>query len=493
MDSEFDVLIIGGGVVGCAIARELSKYELNAALVEKESDVCGGASKANSGVVHSGIYSESKSLKARLCVEGNELFTTFAKEVGVDFKRIGKLVVARNDDEVVELEKLRQVGEKNHVPGLELIGKAELRSLEPNISGVRALKVPTAGIVSPYHLTIALAENALENGVQISLNAEVLGIQVKKHHLKVKTRKGEFKVRYVVNSAGLHCDTIAKMVGIEKHRVYPCRGEYLILDKNLSYLINHLIYPVPERGTGGLGIHLTPTLEGNILIGPSAGYLEEKDDTSTTKDGIDWLLKDAKSFLHDLLKDACIQSFAGVRCKLVGPDSEKPGDFVIEEDENIHGFIDLMGIESPGLSASPAIAEMVVGIINKSEELKVKDDFRPSKLKKRFDTLDLEEKTRLIEANPNHGHMLCRCEKVTKQEIMDALDNPLGVRTLAGIKYRSRAMMGRCQGGFCKPRIIKIMEEQCQMNVEDITLRGEGSHLFIGKTKDLRRHDKKEH
>jgi glycerol-3-phosphate dehydrogenase len=492
MDPELDVLVIGGGVIGCAIARELSKYELNTALVEKDNDVCGGASKANSGVVHSGIYSEPGSFKAKLCVEGNELFSTFAEEVGVEFKRIGKLVVARNEDEVGELEKLLQVGEDNHVPGLEMIDKDELRKLEPHINGVKALKVPTAGIVSPYHLTIGLAENALANDVRIYLNAEVLDIQVKKNHFTMKTREGGFKARYVVNSAGLYCDTIAKMVGMEEQKVYPCRGEYLILDKSLNYLINHLIYPVPEKDSGGLGIHLTPTLDGNILIGPSAEYIEDKEDTRTTKNGIDWLISDAKSFLPNMPRDACIQSYAGIRCKLVGPESEKSGDFIIEEDKNVKGFINLMGIESPGLSASPAIAGMVVDLIQNSEDLKVKKDFKHRVFRKRFDTLVLEEKGKLIEGNPSHGHMICRCEKVTKQEIMEALENPLGIRTLSGIKYRSRAMMGRCQGGFCKPKIIKIIEEQYQMDEKDITLHGEGSNLFIGKTKDLRRHDKKE-
>ena len=272
----------------------------------------------------------------------------------------------------------------------------------------------------------------------------------------------------------------------------PCRGEYLILDKSLRHLINHLIYPVPEKGLGGLGIHLTPTLEGNILIGPSAEYIEDKEDTETTKNGIDWLINDAKTFLPGLPKDACIQSYAGIRSKLVGSGSDKPGDFIIEEDKDVKGFINLMGIESPGLSASPAIAKMVVDIIKESQDLKEKVDFKPRRLRRRFDALDTREKAELIQENPNHGHVICRCEKVTEQEIIDALQNPLGVRTISGIKYRSRATMGRCQGGFCKPRIIGIMKEKCKMDENEIMLRGTGSQLFIGKTKDLRRHDKKE-
>lgn len=492
MDYKLEVLVVGGGVVGCSVARELSKYELEVALVEKESDVCGGASKANSGVVHSGIYSQPNSLKAKLCVEGNKAFPILAKELGVEFKRIGKLVVARNKDEVEELEKLRDIGEKNGVPGLEFIGNEELRRLEPNILGAKALKVPTAGIISPYQFTIALAENALTNDVQIFLKTKVLDISVKKGCFVVKTNRAAFHAGYVINCAGLHSDTIAKMVEIEEHKIYPCRGEYLILDKSLSHLINHMIYPIPEKGSGGLGIHLTPTIEGNILIGPSAEYIHDKEDTSTTKSGMDDLLKGAKSFLRHLPENACIQSYAGVRCKLTGEGSKEPGDFVIEEDQNIKGFINIMGIESPGLSASPAIADMVVNLIQKNLKLNPKKDFKLRGDKKRFDSLSIEDKAKLIKEDPNHGHLICRCEKVTKQEIIDALNNPLEVRTLTGIKYRSRAMMGRCQGGFCKPRIIKIMEELYQLNVEDITFRGEGSPLFIGRTKDLRRHDKKE-
>lgn len=492
MDSEFDVVIVGGGVVGCSISRELSRYELRVALLEKESDVCGGASKANSGVVHSGIYSKPDSLKAKLCVKGNDLFDAFCEGVGVELNRVGKLVVARNEEEISDLEKLKEVGEKIGVPGLEFLGKKELNKLEPNIHGEKALWVPSAGIVSPYQLTIVLAENAFENGVQVFLNAEVLDIQVRDGYFEVETKRGEFKARFVVNCAGLNCDKIASMVGIEKHKVFPCRGEYLILDKNLGHLINHMIYPVPENGSGGLGIHLTPTLEGNILIGPSAEYIDYRDNTSTTKSGINWLLDRARSFIDDLPKYATIQGYAGVRCKLVAKNSKEPGDFVIEEDEKVKGFINLMGIESPGLTASPAIAEMVVALIKKTEALSLKKEFRLKTKKARFHNLDLEAKAKLIEENPSHGHVICRCEKVTEQEIIEALSNPLGVRTLSGIKYRSRATMGRCQGGFCKPRIIKIMEELYQPEIDGITLHGEGSNLFIGKTKDLRRYDTKE-
>lgn len=492
MKSRYDVAVVGAGVVGCAVARDFSKYELNVALIEKESDVCGGASKANSGVVHSGIYSTPGSLKAQLCIQGNEMFPQWAEELGVEFKRIGKHVVARNNEEIQELEKLKKVGEKNRVPGLRMVDNKELKILEPNILGEASLSVPTAGIVSPYHLVIALAENAHANGVEIFLTARVSDISQKKGSFGISTSKGKFTANYVVNCAGLHCDDIAGMVGIEKHKVYPSMGEYLILDKAYSHLINHLVYPVPENRSGGLGIHLTPTLEGNILLGPSARYMDDREDTGTTGEKRDKLLSDARVFLPALKREWVIHSYAGVRCKLVGPRSRKPGDFIIEEDKDVPGFINLMGIESPGLSASPAIAELIVYMIGKSRDLEPKKNFKARVRTQRFARLDIKGKDRLISEEPKHGHLICRCEHVTEQEIMDALKNPLDVRTLAGIKYRSRAMMGRCQGGFCRARIVRIMEDSFGMNKKDITQRGVESYLFAGKTKDLRKHEERE-
>jgi glycerol-3-phosphate dehydrogenase len=282
------------------------------------------------------------------------------------------------------------------------------------------------------------------------------------------------------------------MVGNTEHKVYPCRGEYLILDKSYFNLIKHLIYPPPENGSGGLGVHLTPTLEGNILVGPTAMYIEDKEDRKTTKEAIQRLLAGADSFLKNLPKDAYIQSYAGIRCKLIPQGCENSGDFVIEEDPKVDRFVNLMGIESPGLSTAPAIARMVVDIIGDREDLKVKDDFVKRSYQPRFHKMDMNGKASLIGSNPKHGHLICRCENVTEQEILDALENPLDVNTLAGVKYRSRATMGRCQGGFCRARIVRILKENYNQGAKDITFRGKGSHLFIGETKDLRKHDRKE-
>jgi glycerol-3-phosphate dehydrogenase len=492
MGKRLDVLIVGGGVIGSAIAYELSKFRLDVCLIEKESDVCFGASKANSGVVHSGIYSQPGSQKAQFCVKGNQMFSEFTNEIGVELKRIGKLVVARTEDEIPKLKKLKEAGEKNHVPGLEFIEKGELEKKEPNITGLLALFVPSAAIVSPYELTISLAENAKLNGVDFLLDEEVVGITQKNGAFKVKTNRSELESQIVINCAGLNCDSIANMVGIEKHRVYPCRGEYLVLDKTYSDLISHLIYPPPTNGSGGLGVHLTLTMDGNILVGPTANYIDDKEGTKTTKDALQILRKGALSFLKKLPKDAVINTYSGIRCKLTPEGCENTGDFIIEEDKDVAGFINLMGIESPGLSASPAIAKKVMEIVRYKTELKSNTDFMVHKVRPRFHNLDTDAKSELISSNKKQGHLICRCENVTEKEIIDALENPLEVRTLSGIKYRSRATMGRCQGGFCKARIIRILEDKYHPDLEDITKKGKGSYLFPGRTKDLRKHDKKE-
>jgi glycerol-3-phosphate dehydrogenase len=492
MVKRFDALIVGGGVIGSAIAYELSKFEIDVCLLEKESDVCFGASKANSGVVHSGIYSLPGSQKAKLCVEGNGLFLEFTSELGVELNQIGKLVVARSENEIPKLEKLKENGERNQVPSLEYMEKEDIEKEEPNINGIKALYVPTAAIVSPYKLTIALAENARLNGVEFLLNEEVLNINQKNDGFMVRSNRNEIKSDLVINCAGVNCDSIAYMVGIEKYKVYPCRGEYLVLDKRYSNLINHLIYPPPTNGSGGLGVHLTMTTEGNILVGPTAKYIDDKDEKKTTKEALDLLLKGANSFLKKLPKDAVIQTYSGIRCKLTPEGCENTGDFIIEEDPEVEGFINLMGIESPGLSASPAIVKKVVDIIRSKRRLKEKNDFKVHKLKPRFHKLDIDSKSDLISSNEKHGHLICRCENVTEQEIIDALENPLNVRTLSGIKYRSRATMGRCQGGFCKSRIIGILNENYHPDLEDITQKGKGSYLFSGRTKDLRKNDSKE-
>lgn len=481
MKKEYDILIIGGGVVGCAIARELSRYQVDTLLVEKECDVAMGTSGSNSGVAHAGFYVKPGSLKAELNIKGHRVMPKLCQELDVPYRQVGKLVVAKNEEETEYLYKLKDTGEVNGTKELNIIDRRGINKLEPNIEGVKALHSPTSAILDPFLLTIALAENAVKNGVEILLDTEVLDIGVN-DSFTVKTNRGEFKTEYVVNSAGLFSDKMAGMVGITGHKIYPCRGEYHILDNTQRNLINGMVYPVPPKELGGLGVHLTPTTDGNILIGPSAEYIEEIN-TASTAEVMDNLFREAGELLPKVSRKDIIRSFAGIRAKLIQEGSTEPKDFVIEDSE-VNNFINLIGIESPGLTAAPAIAEKVVEFIKKGRGLDINQGFKSErKAPVRFSELTPQEKTELIRRNPNYGEVICRCETVTKQEVIDALNNPLGAGSIYGIRKRTRATCGRCQGGFCIPKIVEIMSEVLQPSIEDLTLKGEGSRLFIGKTK----------
>jgi len=481
-NNHFDMVIIGGGVVGCAIARELSKYKVNVAVLEKEDDVGWGISCRNSGVVHAGFNNKPGTLMAQFCVEGNKSFAELCRQLDVPYKKIGKVVVAQKKEEIEGLKKLKIQGEKNRVDGLQIIDAVELKKIEPNVKGVAGLYSPETAITSPYLLTIALAENALDNGVSFFLNTQVKSItRLNDSHFKINTAKGEFISSYVINSAGLYSDRVAHMVETDKYRIYPCRGEYHILDKNASWLINHLVYPVPQTGAGGLGIHLTPTIDGNILIGPSNEYIKSKDNLSVTSSVIKMLSAEAREFLPLISPGYIIRSYSGLRAKQAPSSEGGFWDFVIEESDTVDNFINLIGIESPGLTAAQPIAKRVVEIINKKERLNPNPSFNPSRKGiLRFEEQDEETKKTLIKQDPDYGEIVCRCEKVTKKEILEAINNPLGARSLISIKYRTRAMMGRCQGGYCLTRIIEILRENFNLTPREITLKGNNSYLLTG-------------
>ena len=481
-NNHFDMVIIGGGVVGCAIARELSKYKVSIAVLEKEDDVGWGISCRNSGVVHAGFNNKPGTLMAQFCVEGNKSFAELCHQLDVPYKKIGKLVVAKRKEEIKELQKLKQQGDTNGVDNLQIIDLNEVKRLEPNIEGIAALYSPETAITSPYLLTIALAENALDNGVKFFLNTKVKNISnFNSSRFRIITNCGEFISSYIINSAGLYSDYIARMVGIKKYRLYPCRGEYHILDKNVSWLINQLIYPVPQAGVGGLGIHLTPTIDGNILIGPSNEYVKSKDNLSVTSSVMKMLSSEARKYLPLISPQYIIRSYSGLRAKQAPSSEGGFWDFVIEESDTVDNFINLIGIESPGLTAAQPIAKRVVEIINKKERLNSNPSFNP--LRKgilRFEEQDEETKKALIKEDPDYGEIVCRCEKVTKKEILEAINNPLGARSLISIKYRTRAMMGRCQGGYCQTRIMEILRESFKLSPQEITLKGNNSYLLTG-------------
>ncbi len=481
---NYHVAIIGGGVIGSAIARELSKYNLDVIVFEKGSDVCSGVSKANSGVIHSGINYVPTSLKARFCVEGNNMIQSLADELSVPLRWTGKFVIAKNNKEVNELKRLKNIGKQNKVPDLEIIEGSEVKEKEPNLSCVKALWVPTAGIISPYEFTIALAENAVENDVRFLLETKVIDLKKQKNLFKIKTSKGDFQAEVVVNAAGLNCRKIVSMLEEPDFQVYPCRGEYLVLDKNYSFLVSSMIYPVPVKDLGVLGVHITPTMEGNLLLGPSAEFMDDPDDKRTTKDMIDILLKEVKDILPAIPDNAVINAYSGIRCKLYPPDSGGWADFRIEESKNISGFINLLGIESPGLTAAPAIAKEVTKMISNHIDLKKKQTFKTRKKNiKRFSEKTHLEQSELIKKNDRWGRVVCRCEQVTEEEVIKALSNPLNAQTLSSVKYRCRAGMGRCQGGFCTQHIIRLMGEHLDKDIGKMRLKSPNSYLFSGRTR----------
>jgi glycerol-3-phosphate dehydrogenase len=480
---NYDVIIIGAGVVGNAIARELSKTSLSVAVIEKELDVAMGTSSRNSGVIHSGIHYKPGTLRAKLNVLGNSLMADLCRDLKVTIDYIGKLTVAQDEEEVKSLYMLKEQGETNGVPGLEILDPEAMEKIQPHVGGIKALHSPSTGIICPYSLAIGLAENAHANGCHFYLGHEVSAILKKEDRFEIEASGKKFTSKVLINSAGLYSADIARMLGINEFKIYPCRGEYLILDKRLKGTLNVLVYPAPHTGKAGLGIHLTNTVAGNILIGPSNEYREDPEDYACTADIMALLRKEGHVLLPDLKTSDFIRSFSGMRPKQTPPEVGGFRDFVIESREDVKGFINLLGIESPGLTSSPAIALMVRDMVEKRLPLIPKTDFDGTRsgMTGHFHELSDEEKADLVAQNPNYGEVVCRCEQITKKEVLDAIENPLGVKTVNSIKYRSRAMMGRCQGGFCLPRIVQILEREFGYRPEDYLLKNRTSPLFFGK------------
>ena len=498
----YDVIIIGGGVVGSAIARELSRFKLRIAVLEKELDVCTETSGRNSAVLHAGFNNRPGSLMAKLCVEGNLGFDKTAGELDVPFKRTGKVVVGFDEEDFAGLKALKDQGDRNGCPGLELIDHKRIKELAPYIDGEFALYSPMTGILNTFIYTIALAENAHSNGVEYFFDSEVTGIDRIGCDLTlsfestvrspddadytIHTAHRSFRTRWVINSAGLQSDVIARMLGNADYTIYPCRGEYFILDRKLAPYLPMPAYPVPNARTGGLGIHLTPTVDGTILIGPSAEYIADRDDYASTQPVMDLLIEDGARIFPPLQANSIIRSYTGIRPKLVSKDKGGYADFVIEERDTFPRAINLIGIESPGLTSSLPIARRVIEIIGQKEDLSANPDFDPC----RQGILRFAEQTRdkqrsLIESNPDYGEIICRCETVTRAEILAAIRNPLGVATVSGVKVRTRAMMGRCQGGYCQTRITELLMQEKNLPPEDVLYLRNSSNMFTGRVRDL--------
>ena len=482
----YDVAIIGAGVVGCAIARELSKYRVNACVIEREEDVCCGTSKANSAIIHAGFDATPGKLKARLNVQGNAMMDQLSKDLDIPFQRNGSLVVCTKDQNREDLEKLLEKGKANGVPDLRILEREELLALEPNLSDdiTCALLAPTGGIVCPFHMTIAFAENAYTNGVEFFLNTEVRKIHKTDHGYQLEVLKKAtgttelMESKTVINAAGVYADVFHNMVSSQPLHITARKGEYMLLDKTAGTHVSHTIFQLPSNM--GKGVLVTPTVHGNLLVGPTATDIENKEGVNTTAEGLDTLSQKAGISVKNLPLRQVITSFAGLRAH------EDQDDFVIGEAADAEGFFDAAGIESPGLSSAPAIGVMVAEMVAAKLNLNENPDFigiRNGILNP--NTLSMEERNKLIKEKPAYGNIICRCEMITEGEIIDAIKRPLGARSLDAVKRRTRAGMGRCQSGFCSPRTMEILEREVPMSMFDITKNGGSSKFVVGYNKEI--------
>lgn len=474
----YDVVVVGAGVVGSLITRELSKYKLNVALLEKANDVAMGATKANSAIVHGGFDAKTGTLKAKLNVKGTELMPQVCEKLSVPFKKNGSLVVAFSEKEMEHINELYNRGIANGVPELSILNQAELRELEPNISdsAVGALYSASAGIVCPYELTIAATENAVVNGAEFIRNCEVKAIKETENGYVLTTTAGDITSKFIINAAGNHSDKLAQMVGDNSIELVSRKGEYYVLDKSVGNLVTRTIFQCPNEM--GKGILVTPTVDGNLLIGPTAIDQESKTDTTTTPAGLVDVVEKALKSVPTVSTRNAITSFAGIRCHPV------TDDFIIGWCATSANFLNVAGIESPGLSSAPAIAGYVAGILGEKLPLEAKDNFVETREEPvRFRHMSDEARAELVKKNPAYGRIVCRCETITEGEIIDAIKAPAGARDVDGVKRRTRAGMGRCQGGFCGSKVVEILARELDVPMNEITKFGGNSKIIYERTK----------
>jgi len=475
----YDIIIIGAGVTGAAVARELSRFKCSILVIEKDEDLCCGTSKANSGIIHAGYDAEPGSLKAKMNIRGNEMMTSLSVDLDIPFKRIGSLVVCTDETERHGIEELYQRGTVNGVPGLEILSREQVLEIEPNISDdvVCALFAPTAGIICPFRLNIALAECACLNGVEFIFDSPVTGIKKADGDFYVVTRDKAYKCKIVINCAGCHADEIHNMVSVRRLHITPRRGDYMLLDKTCGDTVKHIIFPQPTKM--GKGILVTPTVHGNLLVGPTAVDTENKDEAPVTAAGLEKVRAGAVRNVKEINFKQVITGFSGLRAH------EDGGEFILEEASDCKGFFDCAGIESPGLTSCPAIGEYISSLVAEALLLELKDNWNGicHDVVRPFE-LSCEEQKKLIEQRPEYGRIVCRCETITEGEIIDSINRPLGAKSLDGVKRRTRAGMGRCQGGFCSPRVMEIISRETGMPVQKITKNGGDSRIVFGRTKD---------
>jgi len=474
-----EVAIIGAGIIGTLIARELSRFKLEVALLESSNDVASGSTKANSGIIHAGYDAEPGSAKARFNVLGNPLFDRLCEQLDVRLNRIGSLVVAFSPSERRTVEQLYNRGIHNGVGDLQIIEREQLLSIEPNLdeSAQCALLAPQAGIIDPWEIAVAAAENAADNGVEIRLNFPVQAIERDNGCYRITSPNGQIRAQQVINCAGVFADRIHQMVAPPTFTITPRKGQYFVLDKTAGALVNHVIFQCPTEL--GKGVLVTRSVHGNLLVGPDSVEIEDREDLATTQDRLEFVRRSAGKVSKNIPFSQVIRSFSGLRAT---PNTK---DFIIEECGEAPGFIDVAGIESPGLTAAPAIAHYVRDLLSRTRgALEERGDFNPDRRPAiRFMDLPEQRKNELIRKDPRFGRIICRCESVTEGEIVDAIHRNVGATTLDGVKKRVRPGMGRCQGGFCGPQVLEILARELKKNPTEIVKNEVDSYILTGPTK----------
>lgn len=474
----YDIAIIGAGVIGASIFRELMKYDLKVVVIEKENDVAMGTSKANSGIVHAGYDPKAGTLMAKYNVRGNEMFEDICRELSVPFKRNGSLVLAFDEADMERVKALYENGNAVGVKGLEILNREQVLEKEPNISPqiAGALYAPTGAIVGPYEYTIALMENAVANGGVLKLDSEVTAIE-KENFFRIITARGEvIESRFIINAAGVYADKIHNMACKESFKINPIKGEYFVMDNSQGHVVSHTVFQCPSLK--GKGVLVTPTVHGNLLVGPNVESVEDKDNVSTNAENLEYIRNKSLKTTDKINFRETIRNFAGLRAN---PDC---GDFIVEENEEVKGFIDVAGMKSPGLSSAPAIAEDVIEILKGAGlDAERKANFIDERKQINFMELSQEEKGELIKKDKRYGRIICRCESITEGEIVDSIKRSFGKISLDGVKRRCRPGMGRCQGGFCGPRVQEVIARELNIPMEDIGLDKDGSYILVGKTK----------
>ena len=474
-----DIAIIGGGIIGTGIARELSRYNVNTILIEKNMDIASGTTKGNGGVTHSGYDAKYGTLKGKLNAKGAVQYKELSKELEFEYLPCGTLTIGFNEEEHLVLKELLENGIKNKVPGVRIIEGEEIFKVEPkaNPKAKYALHAPSAGVVDPYEVAIAFAENAATNGVEFYRNNKVLDIEKDGDDFIIITERNRFRAKCVINATGVYGSVIANMVGIHDYRVMPRWGELLIVDKQIGFELSSVLFPVPGKATKGIAA--IPACAGNIIIGSTAVMIEDRDYVGVTKEGIETLLHAAQKLVPEISSKFVIREFSGLRPVAM----DNNNDFIIEAHDEVKNFINVIGIQSPGVGAAPAIAQYVVDIVRESGfELVEKTHFIKERKKiTRFKNLDMGIKNSMIMMNHDYGQIVCRCESITRAEVIDAIRRPVGAVTVDGVKRRTRAGMGRCQSAFCQPRIVEILSEELHIPQEEVLLENEGSNILVGR------------